>query len=91
MPEQPSERGRWRLDLHHADVNRFPGVAYVLGHVCGFEKHAGVALADEAQRRSTAHILSCDSRDEAERLVAEIQLLGVRATVSPPDHSAEPS
>lgn len=75
-------RGRWHVDLHHDDVNRYPGMAFVLRHVCGLDKGTGVALADEAQRHGTARVLSCDTRDDAERIVAEIQLLGVRATVS---------
>ncbi|EID55444.1 ATP-dependent Clp protease adaptor ClpS [Saccharomonospora xinjiangensis] len=76
-----AEQQRWHVDLHHDDVNRFPGVAFVLRQVCGIDKRTGVALADEAQRHGTARVLSCEERQEAERLVAEIQLLGVRATV----------
>lgn len=82
-----AERARWHVDLHHDDVNRFPGVAFVLWHVCGVDKQTGVALADEAQRHGIARVLSFGTREEAERVVAEIQLLGVRATVS---ESAEP-
>ncbi len=76
------EHARWHVDLHDDDVNRFPGVAFVLRHVCGLDKQTGVALADEAQRHGIARVASYPTREEAERVVAEIQLLGVRATVS---------
>jgi ATP-dependent Clp protease adapter protein ClpS len=80
-----ADRALWSVDLHHDDVNRFPGVAFVLRHVCGVAEQRGVALADEAQRNGRARVLTCATREEAERVVAEIQVLGVRATVGEVD------
>lgn len=82
MTERGPADPEWHVDIHRDDLNRFPGVAYVLRHVCGVSAPSGVALADEAQRHGTARVLSCVSRDHAEGVAAEIQLLGVRATVT---------
>ncbi|EHK88341.1 ATP-dependent Clp protease adaptor ClpS [Saccharomonospora azurea] len=80
-----ADRSGWAVDLHHDDVNRFPGVAFVLQHVCGVAEQRGVALADEAQRNGTARVATYATREEAERVVAEIQVLGVRATLAETD------
>ncbi|WP_252365201.1 ATP-dependent Clp protease adaptor ClpS [Saccharomonospora piscinae] len=80
--ETVTDDGTWGIDLHADDVTRFPGVAFVLWRVCGLSPEAGVALADEAQRHGTVRVLDCRTREEAERVVAEIQVLGVRATAA---------
>lgn len=82
---QETDGGRWRVHVHDDDVHSYPGVAYVLHEVCGLPRERGLALADAVSRNGGAPVAVCDTAAEAEHAAAQIQLLGLRATVTGPE------
>jgi ATP-dependent Clp protease adapter protein ClpS len=53
----------------------------VLHEVCSLPPERGFALATEVHKNGEAQLATYPTREEAEHLVVEIQVYGVRATL----------
>jgi ATP-dependent Clp protease adapter protein ClpS len=71
----------WAVVVHDDSANTFADVAYVLHEVCSLPPERGFALATEIHKDGEAQLATYPTREEAEHLVVEIQLRGVRATL----------
>jgi ATP-dependent Clp protease adaptor protein ClpS len=71
----------WAVVVHDDAVNTLADVAYVLHEVCSLPPERGFALATEVDKNGEAQLATYPTREEAEHLVVEIQVYGVRATL----------
>ncbi|HKS47262.1 MAG TPA: ATP-dependent Clp protease adaptor ClpS [Amycolatopsis sp.] len=76
-----AEQRPWAVIVHDDDVNSYAVTAFVVHEVCGLPLARGLELALTADLAGEAELTWCDSREQAEELVARIQVCGLLATV----------
>lgn len=67
--------------LHDDDINTIEGVVYVLHEVLGFPVEGGVQVAADVERNGSVVLGRYESQDEAESLVARLQIFGLVASM----------
>jgi ATP-dependent Clp protease adapter protein ClpS len=75
------EQHAWAVVVQNDSANTLADVAYVLHEVCSLPPEHGFALATKVHKNGVAQLGTYPTREEAEHLVVEIQLRGVRATL----------
>ncbi|MDQ0376916.1 ATP-dependent Clp protease adaptor ClpS [Amycolatopsis thermophila] len=71
----------WAVVVHDDHVNSFQSVVYALHSTVGLPVERGLEFAGVVHHEGLAELTRFASREQAERLVAELQVLGLHATV----------
>ncbi|GAA5118043.1 ATP-dependent Clp protease adaptor ClpS [Haloechinothrix salitolerans] len=71
----------WAVHLHNDDINTIEGVVYVLHEVLGIPIESGLQAAAETDKKGDIVLGRYESQEQAERLVAQLQLYGLWASM----------
>lgn len=76
MEDQP-----WAVVVHDDNVNSHATAAFAVARAYGMPMARGFELAHDVDESGEACLTWCATREQAEDLVADLQLWGVRATL----------
>ncbi|OXM61466.1 MULTISPECIES: ATP-dependent Clp protease adaptor ClpS [Amycolatopsis] len=71
----------WAVVVHNDHVNSYQSVVYALHGTLGMPVERGMEFAGVVHHQGIAELTRFASRDQAEALVAELQVLGLHATL----------
>ncbi|MEU0515222.1 MULTISPECIES: ATP-dependent Clp protease adaptor ClpS [unclassified Amycolatopsis] len=71
----------WAVVVHNDDVNSYQTAIFALHTVVGLSVERGMEFADVVHHQGAAELTRFSAREQAEGLVAELQVLGLHATV----------
>ncbi|GAA4532774.1 ATP-dependent Clp protease adaptor ClpS [Amycolatopsis samaneae] len=75
-----SAGGKWIVEIHNDEVNTYAGVALIAHRLLGLPQDQGYELAADLHHSESVE-LTPRPGPEAERLVADLQVFGLHATL----------
>jgi ATP-dependent Clp protease adapter protein ClpS len=75
--------GGWRVVLWNDDINSVTTVAFVLHRLIGMSIGKALDLPHEVHERGVMEIAVLDDREQAEMMVARMQVFGLHGGVIP--------
>ncbi|AIJ21504.1 hypothetical protein [Amycolatopsis methanolica] len=70
----------WAVVVHD-HMNSSPSIAYAIHEVFGLPFERGLELVEDVIEHGRAELTLCAGREQAEELVAHLQVLGLHATL----------